>query len=1802
MFPRLRRGGRPFSTTTTLAVIFITVLAGTACGQSHIRFISNCGQVLDARGEARPEILYTAAGPGMRAYISRTGISLVLYRLERESAGGRQTFADGLRILPHLNSQIDQLGDPERMKVVGHRVDLHFVGALPRGESNAGGPDTGQLNIYRGRGVGLLGMSRYRSVHLYNVWDGIDVVVRGDGSALKYEFVVRPGADPRQIRLRYIGAETVDLDSAGGIRVTSSVGSVFESPPVSYQVSDSERSLAPHDTIASGFVLDDGEVRFSLDEYDRTKSLVIDPTLVWSTYYGGTSYDYSYGWGYGWGWGGMGQGMAVDAAGNTYVSGGTYSADFPVTPGAFQGTLQGMMDAYIVSTTSDGQLRWATLIGGGSYDYCSGLDIGEGGVLMVGGSTGSTDFPVTPGAFQGSLSTNYDAFLMRLDTTGQRVWGTYVGGNGVDYGGPLAIDRFGCVAIAGTTTSTNLSVTPGALQGALAGSYDAFVGRFDTSGARRWMTYIGGTVQDYTGGIDVDSAGRIISSITSNSPNLPTSAGSYQSTWAPLGADNLQGALFLLDSNGTRIWATYFGGAGYDWLNNCSFDRNGYIYATGGTYSQDLPTTARSIQQSLAGVSSYDAFIARFATAGALSWCTYYGGIGWEWGSASSVAPNGRLYATGITTSTDLIRSPSPYQSTQQGVYDAYFIEVDSGGRLIWDSYIGGSAADYGTGIVGDGSGSIYISGFTNSTDFPVRNAIQPSLSVASGVPSQYWDAFMMRFCNTLYPVVNVDGPASFCDGDSVVIEGPGGYDRYRWSPTNDTTRTILVRRPGRYSVFVQDVAGCSGASDTATIVVHPLPRPTIQIVGDLTFCQGDSVILRIHYPAAQSYRWSTGSTDDSIVVRSAGTYTVQVVDSNGCIALAPAQIVSVRPRPAPARITPNGPVFVCTDSTTVLRIDSSYFRVVWNDGQSTHAIRVGPGAYWATVYNSVNCSNRSDTILVREHPRSSVSITPRGPILMCKGDSVRLDGGTGFARYAWSTGDTSRFTWAKGEGTYTLSVVDTNGCHAVAQGVRITEYAAAAPSIVVLGQRRLCQGDSVQLDGGIGLYQRYRWNTGDTTARIWVRSGGRYTVTVTTFDGCHGGSASEDIVVVQRPPVDIAGPIEICTGTEGIYSVDPQPGMRYAWSLTGDGSFRGSANGPSATIAWGSAGTGTVTLTITNVNTGCDSTVTLAIVVGTTLLPRISAARLNVCPGDSVLLDAGDGYVDYTWSTGEKSRTIWGKGGVVYTVEVRNAQGCRGTSNAITIQEAPSPLPIITASGPLTLCTGDSVVLDAGAGYSSYLWSDGATGRYLTARDSGTYSVEVLDSNGCSGLSAGVDIVVQPTPRPDVAGPSEVCRNSIATYSSALNVGSTYVWAVTGGVVQSGQGTEQIAVQWGGASGGTVEVDEQTTGGCSGRSTPLLVTVGTQLRPVVTPSGITGFCPGDSVVLDGGGGYTSYLWSTGDTTRRLAVRLAGTYNVTVEDAGGCSGTSSDVVVNAWSEPVPVVRALGPTTIPSGDSVIIEVADIYPEYRWSNGRRTRQIVVRNTGIYNVEVTDSNGCRGVSEEIAVTVLAPEKDTADIRLTLGRMSAPPGNLIRYPIRLSSVNLATSGIIRITGDLRFNRTLLAPLAGTPFGVIDQTDRIVPIEFDVGSISTGASVLHIEFIAALGNADRTPLVLENVTTMGGEARVTVDTGQFVLADLCMDGGTRLVNTDGAFGIKSVRPNPARHQVTIEYEVLEHGPTRITIADLTGSIRIVVVDRDMSPGRYELAFDADTLPSGSYTIVLSSPTQQAVQPLRLVR
>ncbi len=1353
-------------------------------------------------------------------------------------------------------------------------------------------------------------------------------------------------------------------------------------------------------------------------------------------------------------------------------------------------------------------------------------------------------------------------------------------------------------------------MTAGAFQSTFGGITDAFLMRFDLNGNRLWGTFIGTTVGDWNTGLSINRTGGVVLGFGTESTSFPTTAGTYRSTWTPGAIDAFEGVVMEFDTLGSRRWGSYFGGGAIDDITSIDVDALNRIYITGRTTSSNLPTTPSSLQPSLnTSPVFYDAFVARLSPTGGLDWCTYYGGSGAELPTSLFALPNGTSQIVGLSNSTDLIRSRSPFQGTfGGGSYDAFVLELDSSGSLLSDTYLGGNDQDWGAGLAADGTGSIYIYGITKSLNFPTRNAFQTSLNTTAGT---LLDVFVARLCAGIVPRITTSDSTIICAGDSIILRAPPGFALYRWTPTNDTTQAIVVKNPGLYTVYVQDAVGCGESSEGVSVVVNPRPRPAIQVIGSLTLCQGDSVTLRAVATGVRSYRWSNGLTTQNIVVRTSGTYSVEVMDTNGCSGIA--QPVTVQVNPVPTRGDIIGPdtVRICADSLATLQMRLPYYRVDWSNGSSGSLIRVGPGRYWGRVYNLYLCSNGSDTVVVERYPRSSVQITAHGPRLFCSGDSVLLDAGLGFTRYRWNTGDSTRTIWGRLAGAYTVTVTDTNGCMVTSDPIGLTEYAVPMPDVRIIGSPLLCQGDSVVLDAGAGLYKTYRWTTGDTVPRIVVRSSGWYSLQVTSFEGCVGNSTAINVNVVPRPPASIAGPEEICAATRGVYTAPSRPGLQYQWSLSNGGSFVGPTTNSTAMIAWGLGGSGRVTLTVTDPTTGCDSTTTLDVTIGTSLLPRITASRLTACPGDSVELDAGAGYAEYSWTTGETTRTIWAKPGTVYRVTVRNADGCSGTSVPLTIAATSNPEPIITPLGPTDLCEGSTMTLDAGAGFVGYEWSDGTTGRYLTVSRSGVYTVSVVDTNNCTGLSAPVTVTIHAPPHPQITGPSEVCRNGIAVYGTTLNVGSSYTWNVIGGTIQSGQGSEQITVLWGASGGGTVDVEERTSIGCSGRSDIFDVTVGSQLRPVITPSGPIGFCSGDSVIVDAGAGYASYLWSTGATTRRIIIRTAGSYNVAVTDSSGCGGRSDDVGVVEWSNPVPIIQPLGPIDFTDGDSVIIEVEADYSTYRWSDGRTTRRIAVKTSGTYGVDVTDSNGCRGVSAPITVTVTPKDPgtgpDTADVHVVVGRVSAGTGDEFTIPITITGTKIDPSGVTRLRGELRFNRTLMHPRGTTSSGTIEGNDRVVPIDIDLTTIGLEATIVDIEFVATLGNAERTPVRLENVEVTGGIARTTIEDGEFALTDLCREGGTRLVNADGDFGIKSVRPNPVSEVMLVEYEVVEDVRTEMVLIDATGREVRTMIDALLTKGRYRIGLDVRGLPTGSYRVVLGTTgtaghqTRHAV-PVRIVR
>ncbi len=1781
--------------------LFAAVFGSQVCAQergSGLRFVPNRGQVAttDGRG-AGHDVEYQAAGPGISVYVSRRRVSLVPFAVESALPDGTSGAGDPVDWLSNGSIAERRMRGLGPVSVRGHRVDIEFVGA--RGSASAVPFDESDdyVNIYRGGADPIEYLRSYTTLHYRNLWDGIDLVLKGVGSGLKYEFVVHAGADVARIRLRYVGADAVGIE-AGGVVIGTTLGSIHDAPPVVFQHGEDGHVA---DTVVASVRLQGNDLTFDVGEYDSSRDLIIDPTLVWSTYYGGSGADY--GGFYTTGTQYVGNALALDTAGNVYTCGKSYSTTFPVSPGAFQTTPGNSPineDAFIVSFTKTGARRWATYVGGSGGETASGIAYG-GGFLAFQGSTSSPNFPVTGGALSTTRQGVYDAFVARFSTSGLRVWATYLGGSGNEFGGGIGVDNTGHVCVVGTSTSANFPVSPGAYRSTAVGQ-ETYLARLDQFGGRRWATYVGGSSADESAGIGIDTSGHIAITIRTQSTDFPTTSGTHRQSWTPTGGADFECVLAMFDTVGSYQWGTYFGGNGNDLPRGVAIDGTGHVYLTGGTHSTNLPTTATSLQATHGGVPvglqniHQDAFIARFTSGGQLHWCTYYGYYVTDYASGVSAGWNGHVYVAGAASSANVVRTGVSYDPVYHGGGDGFLLELDSNGRGVWDTYIGGSAIDYALAIIGDEAGSLYVSGYTSSTDFPVINAYQSTF--AGG-----YDMFVSRFCNSLYPRLDISGPLSFCIGDSVQIRGPDGFDRYVWMPIGDTTQGITVRNSGRFYVTVYDNAGCLGRSDTVDVVVNPLPRPTIQVLGDTSLCDGDSVVLRAFLAGTRTYLWSTGGTRDTIVVRRAGTYGVEVTDTNGCRAVAATRTITVRPRPARATILPSDTVRVCPDTMATLTVGTGYFIVNWNNGMTGPTIRVGPGRYWCNVANTLDCWNGSDTVTVIEYPEPTTTIIALGPRVFCRGDSVRLDGGAGFARYRWNTGDSTRFIWARGAGTFQVTVVDSNGCTAVSDPIGTTEYAVPNPDIRP-PRNLICRGDSIVLNAFSLEYDRYLWSTGDTTPSITVRRAGQYSVRVRSVNGCYGTSSLVDIGVFDRPAVDISGPIEICTGSRARYAVADRPEWRYTWVVGGDGVIVAGTGSNAATVRWGAAGTASISVTVRDVVTGCDSTLTIPVTIGTGLRPRIAAAKLFLCADDSVLLDAGNGYASYEWSSGERTPTIWGRPGGTYTVLVADSDGCSGRSDPIALVQVPPPTPVITTSGPTSLCAGDSVILNADPGYAVYQWNDGVVGRVRTVRNTGRYSISVVDTNGCGGVSSDVEVVVNAIPSPQIAGPDIVCRNSVSTYSCAANAGSSYSWLVTGGGIVSGQGTEQIVVQWGGGGGGSVGVEETGGTGCRGTAAPIDVTIGTQLRPVITPNGPIDFCEGDSVILDAGGGYATYRWTTGDSTRHLVVATTGTYSVAVTDANGCAGSSADVVAIRHARPIPTIVPLGPVTFFEGDSVGLRLGASYASYHWSTGDTVPQVMISKSGTYWVEVVDTNGCRGVSSGLVVTVrpVTPPPDTADVHLWIGDHVATPGERVILPIHITQSKLATSGATRVAGTLRFNRTLLSPIERTSVGWVTGGEREVPFDVDLAEAVAGGDLVQLPFIATLGNSESTWVTIADVKFTGGVVRVTADSGSFRIEGLCRDGGTRLVEADGSFGIKTVRPNPGSDAIDIEYELVEDGTTRIVLYDPLGRLSVPIVAGSMSRGRYSAHVDVRTIPQGSYTIVLISPAQRSSVAVQIVR
>jgi len=772
-------------------------------------------------------------------------------------------------------------------------VSMKLVGATSAVEPAGDVELPGKSNYFIGndpakwhRDVPQFARVRYR-----NVYPGIDLVYYGNHGQLEYDFEVAPGSDPTRVALNFKSSQNLEarnlrIDQQGDLVLDIDGSDIrLHAPRIYQKFGTEERSVAGHFELRGQ---GKDQVGFQLGAYDRNRTLIIDPTLTYSTYLGGSGDEAcsviapitingiaapppSC------------PAVAVDAASNAYVAGSTKSVNFPQTAGEFQPTLaQGATaNAFIAKFNPAGTLLFATYLGGDGTDYPAGVAVDSGFDVIVAGTTSSSNFPThgTNTAFQATpLSGGKHVFVSKLDPTGKTLlYSTYLSGNGVDLAAGLALDPGGNAYVTGTTTSNEVDQvfpsTVGSYQPApAAGSLIQFFmskinPNLSGTSSVPYSTYFGGASPAGAagvavgGGVAVDSTSNVYITGGTNFTDLPV-LNAFQATNKG-GLDTFVAKFNPAGVTGTQlIYSTYLGGSGDDVGYGVAVDTTGDAYVTGSTSSTDFNTTgttgstlATALQSTNGG--GTDAFITKLGIPCTgptcttftvpMNYFTYLGGSGTDVGNAITVDNSGGARVAGWTNSSNLPIVGSPVQSTYQGgTSDGFFASIDTNATCTpignpscvstsTTSYFGGPNTDFGTGVAIDQQGSSYLTGETNSSSgFPLLN------------PSQSFGGATDAFVSKLSPVLNLTmpnpnpNPLVVGMGSQVtfpyVITNAGeftnGVTFEDFLPASGATFISATASPGTCGAPTNNTVLCNigtlnaAATATVTVIVTPVAPP----------------------------------------------------------------------------------------------------------------------------------------------------------------------------------------------------------------------------------------------------------------------------------------------------------------------------------------------------------------------------------------------------------------------------------------------------------------------------------------------------------------------------------------------------------------------------------------------------------------------------------------------------------------------------------------------------------------------------------------------------------------------------------------------------------------------------------------------------------------------------------------------------------------------------------------------------------------------------------------------------------------
>ncbi|MCB9241704.1 MAG: gliding motility-associated C-terminal domain-containing protein [Flavobacteriales bacterium] len=1182
-------------------------------------------------------------------------------------------------------------------------------------------------------------LQEYRELTYRQIYPQTDLkFYSADNGALKYDFILNPGADVNAIRMNYAGINAIHLMSNGSMQLQTDWGVFVEDAPYSYQIINGKQQEVSVRYIQTS----DSEIGFEIvGAYDATQPLIIDPIYVdWSTYFYGEPVGTSWsGWNYV-------LDIDIDDEDFVYITGMTTGQTFVSQLGGYDTTYGSgstttyYYDAFVCKITPDGDsLRYFTFIGGTNWEYAMNISVNSSHHAVISGLTYGAGYPTTSGAYDEtgrscSGGYCYQGFVTKFNETGNSlIYSTYLSGRSytttwaIDWIRGMQLADNGNVYLVGNTMAEDFPTTTGCFQSQYGGSStgtgyywynsgDGFLTCLKADGsALVFSTYIGGSKNDVAHDLYVAPGGEIYVVGSTSSGNFPTTPGS--TVFNKYIKGNTDGFVVKFKSNGNAMdFGKLMGGTGDESFEGIYANESGEPYIVGNSNSSNFPVSSTAFQKSNAG--GYDLVVVKMISSGTnFRYSTYLGGsaddayspYNW-WFDNMSITANVKEEAiiSATSKSANFPVTSDALQSSNNG--SSYYGKLTitklsyTGSNLMYGTYFGGSGGEYPGGIRAKRVGCVtYIlfAGNSYSGDFPTTKGVYKENKSSTG---SWWSGFVTKFRDTLFTesiALSLDDTLVECDNVFEILDAKNQGADFLWSD-GWKDRYNIVKDSG--TIWVQATYGCDTVRDTITIELEHSPK--VPVFGnDTTYCD--------NFP----------------------TLTLDAKN------------------------------------------DTIYRSYIWDNGATTQTRSVtAPGKYWVDI-STPNCGTKTDTINFKLLTTPIVDLG--GDQIGCDSVHVTLDAENAGneATYRWSNGDSVQTTLVRDTGTYYAVV--TNFCGSDSDAVSLDKY--TFPVAVLPQDSVFCDNIIYAMQAGQGENgESYEWvrlsdGTKVSDGTVFIAYGPQ-DIRMTVTNKCGADSDTVSIGLIETPKEGLNDSLYFCdviTGSVKIGKSDNEE--TYAWS---SGQTTNSINLSSPGVLTG----------VTSNKCGSDSSVFHVFLnyKPTIKLPNDS----TYCGSMNVKLDATDSdpEMTYLWQDGSNAPVYQATSAGTYSVTIENRCGLATDAVVYKLLQKPA-----FEFGAERVFCGAVTPFELVAGRADneevYSWNDGSGLDRITISSAGKYWVDV--TNYCGSDNDTLDVRVSAYPIVNLGIDTILCGN-FSLMLDAGNPGMSYSWEPTGEITQTIQATEQ--------------------------------------------------------------------------------------------------------------------------------------------------------------------------------------------------------------------------------------------------------------------------------------------------------------------------------------------------------------------------------------------------------------------------